>query len=122
MRRFLIVLGLLAAGCQPHYDGLQIRYLNGTGEFDADGLVIVEGQALAVQVEAISDNPYEDYEDYDLIELNSFNEQVVLVAPADDVDRFVFVGAHVGESAVEVIINDKNVDTITAIVEEQVAP
>ena len=122
MKRFAIVLGLLAAGCQPRYDGLQIRYINGTGEFSADGLEIVEGQALAVHVEALSDNPYEDYEDYDLIEMHSFNEQVVLVAPADDVDRFVFVGARVGESAVEVTINDKYVDTITAIVVPQEVP
>jgi hypothetical protein len=32
------------------------------------------------------------------------------------------VGAHVGESAVEVRINDKEVDTITAIVNPQEAP
>jgi hypothetical protein len=124
MRTFIAMLlfGSLAAGCQPHYDGLRIRWLNGTGEFSAEGLEIVEGQALAVQVTALSDNPYEDYEEFDLIEMHSFNEQIVLVAPADDVDRFVFVGADVGTSAVEVRINGKDVDTITAIVSPQVAP
>jgi hypothetical protein len=111
-----IALGVLASGCQPHYDGLRIRYLNGTGNFSQGGLEIEEGQALAVQVEALSDNPYEDYEAFDIIEMRSFNEHIVLVAPADDIDRFVFVGAAVGTSAVEVIINGDEVDTITAIV------
>ena len=120
--RFLLALGIFAAGCQPHYDGLRIRKLNGTGRFSAEGLEIVEGQALAVEVTALSDNPYEDYEEFDIIEMRSFNEHIVLVAPADDIDRFVFVGAAVGESAVEVVINGENVDTITAIVSPQGAP
>lgn len=123
MHLFTLVLGLFAAGCQPHYDGLRIRYLNGTGHFSDARLEIVEGQALAVQVRALSDNPYEDYETFDLIEMHSFNESIVLVAPADDVDRFVFVGVNVGESAVEVRINDEEVDTITAVVmRQEVAP
>jgi hypothetical protein len=122
IRILTVALGLFAAGCQPHYDGLRIRWLNGSGEFSEDGLEIVEGQALAVQVTALSDNPYEDYEDFDLIEMHSFNEHVVLVAPADDVDRFVFIGASVGNSAVEVRINGEDVDTINAIVSPQEAP
>ena len=115
----LLLAGLAAAGCQPHYDGLRIRYLNGFGEFDASGLDIVEGQALAIEVEPISDNPYEDYEDFDIVELDSFNEQIVLVAPADTVNRFVVVGAQVGTSAVDVSINGDDVDTITVNVAPQ---
>jgi len=114
-----LLAGLAAAGCQPHYDGLRIRYLNGFGEFDASGLDIVEGQALAIEVEPISDNPYEDYEDFDIVELDSFNEQIVLVAPADTVNRFVVVGAQVGTSAVDVSINGDDVDTITVNVGPQ---
>jgi hypothetical protein len=118
-RLFALALGLFAAGCQPHYDGLRIRYLNGTGEFSSEGLRIVEGQALAVQVTPLSDNPHEDYEEFDLVEMRSFNESIVLVAPADDIDRFVFVGGAVGQSGVEVRINGEEVDTITAIVDPQ---
>jgi hypothetical protein len=111
--------GLVAAACQPHYDGLEIRYINGVGEFSADGIRIDEGQALAIEVTPLSDNRYEDYEKFDLVELESFNPAVLVVAPSTDVDRFVFIGVSTGRTAVDVTINGGDVDTIEAVVEAQ---
>lgn len=121
-RNLIPVLALLGvAACQPHYDGLEIRYLNGTGEFSGAGIEIVEGQALAIEVTPLSDNPHEDYEDFDLVEMASFNPTILVVSPSTDVDRFVFIGVSVGKTAVDVKINGKDVDTIDATVEAQTA-
>ncbi|MBL8945933.1 MAG: hypothetical protein JNK45_22405 [Myxococcales bacterium] len=114
-------LGLALAACQPHYDGLEIRYINGVGEFSADGITIKEGQALAVEVTPLSDNRYEDYEKFDLVELESFNPGILVVSPSTDVDRFVFIGVSTGKTAVDVTINGGDVDTIEATVEAQSA-
>jgi hypothetical protein len=82
-------------------------------------LSVSEGRALVIQVEPISDNPHEDYENFDLVELVSFNPSVMLVAPSTDVDKFVLIGVGVGETSVEVSINDKDVDTLEARVDAQ---
>lgn len=115
----LSVLAIGVAGCQPHYDGLEIRYINGTGEFSANGIEIEEGQALAVEVTPLSDSRFEDYEKFDLMEFGSFNPNIVVVSPSTDVDRFVFIGVSVGKTAVEVSINGEDVDTIEATVKAQ---
>lgn len=115
--RTLVTLGGLALGlgaCQPHYDGLEIRYLNGTGEFDSDGLQVREGQALAVEITPLSDNRYEDYEDFDIVELLSANPNVLVTAPSTDTNRFVLIGVAIGETVVDVEINGRDVDTIDA--------
>lgn len=115
--RSFVVLAVAALGlgaCQPHYDGLQIRYVNGTGEFDSNGLEIREGQALAVEITPLSDNRYEDYEDFDIVELESFNPNVLVAAPSTDTNRFVLIGVAVGETEVDVEINGRDVDTISA--------
>lgn len=110
----LTVAWLGLAACQPHYDGLEIRYVNGTGEFDSNGLEIREGQAIAIEVTPLSDNRYEDYEDFDIVELNSFNPNVLVTAPSTDINRFVLIGVAVGQTDVDVEINGRDVDTISA--------
>lgn len=122
--RFGLLLGTLAAlgaaaGCQPHYNGLEIRYINGTGEFSAAGIEIDEGQALAVEVTPVSDNRFEDYENFDIVELVSFNPTVMVVSPATDVNHFVLIGASPGNTGVDVSINGRDVDTLDATVQAQ---
>lgn len=117
----LALVGLASTACKPHYDGLEIRTLNGSDAFDDGVLSVSEGRAIVIQVEPISDNPHEDYENFDLVELLSFNPSVMLVAPSTDVDKFVLIGVVVGETAVEVSINDKDVDTLDARVVAQSA-
>lgn len=112
-----VVSGL--AACQPHYDGLEIRYLNGVGEFDETGITIEEGQALAIEVTPLSDNRYEDYEKFDIVELEALNPSVLVVSPSTDVDRFVFIGVSTGKTAVDVSINGDDVDTLEATVRPQ---
>jgi len=115
----IILVGLVASACKPHYDGLEIRYLDGIGVFDTAGLEVVEGQARALEVEPISDNPHEDYENFDLVELVSLSPTVLTVAPSTDVDRFVLIGVAAGTTAVEVRINDDKVDILDARVVAQ---
>ncbi len=114
--RGLLVLGLVAAvtGCQPHYSGLVLHYINGAANFDDSGLEIAEGTAVAVKVKPTSDSAFEDYEVYDLVSMTSFNEGVMFVARAGDVDTFAFVGVRTGKTAIDVFINDRRVDTFDA--------
>lgn len=118
-RALLCTIGLalatiVGAGCKPHYDGLEIRTLNGSDAFQDGVLEVEEGKAIVIEVEPISDNPHEDYENFDLVELVSFSPSVMLVAPSTDVDKFVLIGVSVGETSVEVSINDDDVDTLDA--------
>ncbi len=127
MRTTITITAALAlaslCACQPHYDGLQIRYLTSSGQLSEHGhLAIEEGDAVAIQVKPLSDNPYEDYEKFDLVELESFNDSVLRILPASDVDMFVLLGAGVGETSVRVSVNDHEEDVIGATVEAQVAP
>jgi hypothetical protein len=115
----LAVLGLGLGACQPHYDGLEIRYINGVGELDSDGFQVREGQAIVVEVTPLSDNPYEDYEAFDIVELTSANPNVLVTAPSTDVNRFVLIGVLVGQTVVDVEINGRDVDTIDAKVVAQ---
>src|SRR5690606_16176680 len=90
--RTALLLGIAAlagAGCKPHYDGLQVRFLFGDGRSAPDRLEILEGKATIIEVQPISDNPYEDYESFDLVELESYDEGVLFVAPAPEPDQFV---------------------------------
>lgn len=122
MIRRCIAIGVLlsASACQPHYDGLEIRYLTSSGDLSDDGLVIAEGDAVAIQVKPLSDSPYEDYEKFDLVELEPFHESVIEIAESIDVDVFVAIGRMAGTSAVRVRINGDEVDIIDATVETQV--
>jgi hypothetical protein len=118
-----MVLGtVLLGGCKPHYDGLQIRFLFGEGQHAHDRIEVVEGQAVLVEVEPLSDNPYEDYENFDLVELEAFNESTLFVAPAPEPDQFVLAGAALGETVIRVRVNGKHEDTLDAAVVERVIP
>ena len=127
MRRAAPMLALLLGtvalgGCKPHYDGLQIRFLFGEGRHAHDRIEVVEGQAVVVEVEPLSDNPYEDYEAFDLVELESFNEDTLLVAPATEYDQFVLAGAGLGETVIRVRVNGEQVDALDAAVVERLIP
>ena len=118
-----LLLGALAlGGCKPHYDGLQIRFLFGEGQHAHDRIEIVEGQAVLVEVRPISDNPYEDYEAFDLVELSSFNESTLFVAPATELDQFVLAGAGLGETVIRVRVDGEQEDTLDAAVVERLIP
>jgi hypothetical protein len=127
MRRatpWLVLLLATAAlgGCKPHYDGLQIRFLFGEGQHGHDRIEIVEGQAAVVEVQPLSDNPYEDYEAFDLVDLESFNEDIMFVAPATEYDQFVLGGAGLGETVIRVRVNGDQEDTLDAAVVERLTP
>lgn len=124
MRRFFTLgaLALALGGCQPTYDGLTIRVLNGSGDVFGSSIEVIEGQALVISIRPESSNVYEDYEDFNLVRLDALNHGVLYAAPADDVDRFVLVGASVGTTAIEVIIDGKHVDTLRAEVLPQEDP
>lgn len=119
--RMLLLPALAAAmiGCQPHYDGLVLHYLNGAANFDKNGIEVAEGTAIAVEVKPQSDAVFEDYEEYDLVRMSSFDENIMFVARAGDVDKFAFVGVRVGHTAIEVFIDDRKVDTLDARVVPQ---
>jgi hypothetical protein len=118
-----LLLGATAlGGCKPHYDGLQIRFLFGEGRHAHDRIEIVEGQAVVIEVQPVSDNPYEDYEAFDLVDLESFNEDTLLVAPATEYDQFVLAGAALGETVIRVKVNGEQEDTLDAAVVERLIP
>ena len=79
-----------------------------------DGLAITEGDVVIVQVQPLSDNPYEDYESFDLVTLEAFDESIMQVAPSIDVDKFAVLGGKVGKTSVRVKINGDEVDIIDA--------
>lgn len=124
--RVIAVASLLMAGsltaCQPRYDGVQIRFLLGEGEHAQGRLEIEEGTAVLIEVQPLSSNPYEDYEEFDLVELESFNENVLFIAPATELDRFVLAGSGLGETVVRISVNGTQEDELTATVTEQWSP
>lgn len=112
----------LLCACQPRYDGIQIRFLSGEGQHSFDRLEVEEGQAVLIEVRPLSSNPYEDYAPFDLVELEAFNENILFVAPATDLDRFVLAGAGLGQTVLRVSVNGEQEDELTASVVEQVSP
>jgi hypothetical protein len=77
---------------------------------------------MVIQIRPESANPFEDYESFNLVDLASYNENIVLVAPADDIDRFVVSGAGSGRASVEVFIDRRSVDVLEARVVAQEGP
>ena len=118
----LLLLAAATLGCKPHYDGLQIRFLFGEGQHAHDRIEVIEGQAVLIEVKPLSDNPYEEYEAFDLVELESFNESTMLVAPSTELDQFVLAGAGLGETVIRVRVNGEQEDTLDAAVVERIIP
>jgi len=118
----LLFATVLFAGCKPSYDGLQVRFLFGEGQHAHDRIEVVEGQAVVIEVKPVSDNPYEDYEAFDLVDLASSNENTLFVAPATEYDQFVLAGAGLGETVIRVYVNDEQVDSLDAAVVERLIP
>lgn len=118
----LLLGAALLGGCKPSYDGLQIRFLFGEGRHAHDRIEVIEGQAVVIEVEPLSNNPYEDYENFDLVELEAFNEDILFVAPAPELDQFVLAGAAQGETVIRVRINGEQEDTLDAAVVERLIP
>jgi len=111
----------LLAGCQPRYDGVQVRFLFGEGQRAHDRIEVVEGQAVVVQVRPLSSNPYEDYEEFDLIDLEAYNENTLFVAPAPEKDQFVLAGAGLGSTVIRVLVNGDEEGSLDAEVVEQLS-
>jgi hypothetical protein len=119
MKRLAIGALLLAAGCQPHYDGVRIRTHNGSGGANGTSVTVDEGTALVISIEPDSSNPFEDYEVFNIVRLEALDENVVLAAPADEIDRFVLVGVGVGRTTIDLTIDHELVETLDAEVEPQ---
>lgn len=125
MRASITIVTLLAAlsACQPHYDGLEIQYLSSDGSFSKSGRLEIEhGDAVIIEVTPLSDNPYEEYEDFDLVTLESFNQTVLVISPLADVDKFALIGKGIGETTVRILINDREEDQVQAEVKAQGGP
>ena len=123
MRTTITAFVLLLAACQPHYDGLEVEYLSSSAELSPNGRIeIEEADAVIIQVTPKSDNPYEDYEAFDLVTLESFNHLILDIKPLADVDKFALIGAGVGTTTVKVSVDDREVDQIPAVVKKQEAP
>ncbi|HWB75856.1 MAG TPA: hypothetical protein VG755_12900 [Nannocystaceae bacterium] len=125
MRTPITILSLAAAlsACQPHYDGLEIQYLSSDGSVSKNGRIEIEhGDAVIIEVTPISDNPYEDYEAFDLVTLESFNTTVLEISPLADVDKFALIGKGVGETTVRILVNDREEDQVQAEVQPQEGP
>lgn len=119
MKRLAWALMFACAGCQPHYNGLDLRVLTGTGSIDGGEIHLVEGQTLAIAAEPISGNPYEDYEAFNIVELEAIDQTTVLAAPSDGPHRFVLVGVRPGTTAIDVVIDDVVSDHLSATVASQ---
>ena len=119
MKRLAIAALLLAAGCQPHYDGVRIRTHNDSGDWDGRSITVDEGTALVISIQPDSSNPFEDYEAFNIVRLEALDENVVLAAPADEIDRFVLVGVGVGRTTIDLTIDHKLVETLDAEVVPQ---
>lgn len=116
---FASLITVLSA-CQPHYDGLEIRYLDSDGSVSRNGRIEIEhGDAVIIEVTPKSDNPYEDYEAFDLVTLESFNSTVLEISPLADVDKFALIGQGVGETTVRILVNDHEEDQVQAEVKAQ---
>jgi hypothetical protein len=113
----------LTTGCQPNYDGLKMKIVVGDGEALGDKITVEQGEAVLLKVRPESSNPFEDYEKFDLVELESFNDNIAGVFPGDDVDRFVVVGTGLGRTSIEVIVDGHSEDIIEAeVVAQEVSP
>jgi hypothetical protein len=114
MRRVVVAFAVLVAGCQPHYDGVKIREHNGSGEVRGSSIEVIEGQALVISIRPASSNPFEDYEAFNIVRLEALDENIVLAAPADEIDRFVIVGVGIGRTTIDLTIDGRLEDTLDA--------
>ena len=113
----------LATGCQPNYDGLKMKIVVGDGEALGSKITVEQGEAVLLKVRPESSNPFEDYEKFNLVELESFNDNIAAVFPGDDVDRFVVTGTGLGRTSIEVIVDGHSEDIIEAeVVAQEVSP
>jgi hypothetical protein len=115
-------MGLLlffATACQPQYDGLRVRLLTGQGKVRNDVIELFEGEAIAIEVEPSSSNPFEDYEVFNIVRLRPVDGNLLFISTADDLDRFVLVGRGVGTTEIDVVIDDRRVDVLSAEVYAQ---
>jgi hypothetical protein len=80
---------------------------------------VTEGQALVISVRPESSNPFEDYEDFNIVRLEALDENVLLAAPADEIDRFVLAGTGVGRTTVDLLVDGRLEDTLDAEVTAQ---
>lgn len=107
------------AACQPQYDGMRVRLITGQGRVVNDTIELFEGEAIAIEVEPISSNPFEDYEAYNIVKLRPVDGNLLFIATADDVDRFVLVGRGVGTTEIDVVIDGRRVDVLSGEVHAQ---
>ncbi len=117
-----LLLTTLLGGCKPSYDGVQVRFLFGEGQRAHDRIEVIEGQAVVIEVTPLSKNPYEDYEEFDLVDLEAFNENTLFVAPAPEKDQFVLAGAGLGNTVIRVMVNGVEEGNLDAAVVERLTP
>lgn len=92
-------------GCLPVYDRLDITIVSGQAERTPEGLAIAKGQAVRIFVEPISRNRFEDYEEFDIVDLQSLNSSIAVVAPTIHLGEFVVGGVEEGVTRARVRIN-----------------
>jgi hypothetical protein len=115
----LLVLTLCA--CSPRYGDLDIDHISGDGDADNDSIEIEEGKVMLIRARPIAAGANQ-YERYDIVELESLNPSILFVEGARRVDQFIIGGVSAGETQILVRVNGYDEDEIHARVTSQVAP
>jgi hypothetical protein len=109
---------LLAGGCQPRYDGLDVElYSTPPRPVDVSdrGFEVPAGIAVVIDVAPRSDARIEYYED-DEVELYAEDEDVLRVDPTEKSRRFALIGVKPGETCVWVEVLGEREECIPATV------
>ncbi|MEZ4383280.1 MAG: hypothetical protein R3A79_18270 [Nannocystaceae bacterium] len=119
----LLGLSMLASlsACQPDYGSIEVEL--GTtppaaASIHSTDFQIQIGTAVLINVTPVSANR-NDYIETDTVEMTSQDRAVMDVEPGPEGWSFVLIGAGVGETCVEVVINGAVEDCISARVVEQ---
>ena len=121
-RTSALVLGLAATtACQPDYGSLEVEL--GTtppaaASIHSTDFQIQIGTAVLINVKPVSANR-NDYIETDTVEMTSQDRTVMDVEPGPEAWSFVLIGAGIGETCIDVVINGAVEDCIDARVVEQ---
>ncbi len=116
-----IVAASLIAGCDPQYGSLRMK--EGAGEVGAayisdTGIVLEEGKVVVIFAEPISARSDNEYEGLERFELTSSNESIATIHRGVLRDSFVIVGASPGTTRMEVLVDNRQQETVPLEVTE----
>lgn len=119
----VLCFGLLAVAtaCQPDYGSLEVEL--GTtppaaASIHSTDFQLQIGTAVLINVKPVSANR-NDYIETDSVEMTSQDRTIMDVEPGPEAWSFVLIGAGLGETCIDVVINGAVEDCIEARVVEQ---